>query len=410
MPKNSLKDRCHINTNYDTDTFVGIKCENGDFTITFPLGFSLSDDEKNLRKEILLLMNTISSTTKQLESKLKRTSLNYPEEGFPFQAYLHILVDYFSRGLYKEREQKYQISRKGKIDWNRTIKTQKPYVQGNNAFYLNFAVRRNSAKEDELITLIHEYCVFDSMKKIGWLFTPTQPANPRIKLNVRLFKSVLYEKLKSTFNDRNKALFKSMLAIIEYLQDGEAPVDYKCGTSRFEYIWEAIIDKVFGIEGKERYFPKTTWNIDSGTYDNASLEPDTIMVVDGNVYILDAKYYKFGATKRPWDLPESTSINKQITYGEYIAEEKKFKKKFGDSFKTYNAFLMPFNMEYWNVTAPIYPIGSATSDWKFGQKEYETIVGVLIDIKHLMQISVHENAEEMLLLANAIDQFFSDLK
>lgn len=406
MPSNSLKDRCHINTNYDTDTFVGIKCENGEFTINFPLGFSLSDDEKALRKEILLMLNTISSATKQMESKVQKSNVIYPEEGFPFPAYMYILSDYFSRGLYKEREQHFQVSRKGKIDWNRTIKTQKPYVQGVNAFYLDFVTRKSSAKENELITLIHEYCVFDSMRKIGWLFTSAEPAKPRIKLNTKLFKTVIKDKLSSTFNDRNRVLFANMLAVIEYLQDEDAPTDYKCGTNRFEYVWEAIIDKVFGIEGKDKYFPKTTWNLSAGSYNNASLEPDTIMVFGGNVYVLDAKYYKFGATKHPWDLPESTSINKQITYGEYIAEEEKFKKIHGNNYKTYNAFLMPFSMAQWTLDSPILTIGTATSDWKSNQKEYETIVGILIDVKHLMQISVHENEEEMRMLAEMIQKQF----
>ncbi|MCF2554988.1 LlaJI family restriction endonuclease [Faecalicatena contorta] len=406
MPSNSIKNRCHINTNYDTDTFVGIKCEKGEFTISFPLGFSLSDDEKSLRKEILLMLNTISAATKQMESKVQRSSVLYPEEGFPFQAYMYILSDYFSRGLYREREQHFQISRKGKIDWNRTIKTQKPFVQGTNAFYLDFVTRKSSAKENELITLIHEYCVYDSMRKIGWLFTSAEPAKPRIKLNAKLFKTVVNDKLRSTFNDRNRVLFANMLAVIEHLQDEDSPTDYKCGTNRFEYVWEAMIDKVFGIEGKEKYFPKTTWNLNAGSYNNASLEPDTIMVYGGNIYVLDAKYYKFGATKHPWDLPESTSINKQITYGEFIAEEEKFKKLHGKNFKTYNAFLMPFSMSQWTSTSPIFTIGNATSDWKSSKKEYETIVGILIDVKHLMQISVHENEEEMRMLAETIEKSF----
>ena len=142
-----------------------------------------------------------------MESKVQRSSVLYLEEGFPFQAYMYILSDYFSRGLYREREQHFQISRKGKIDWNRTIKTQKPFVQGTNAFYLDFVTRKSSAKENELITLIHEYCVYDSMRKIGWLFTSAEPAKPRIKLNTKLFKTVVNDKLRSTFNDRNRVLF-----------------------------------------------------------------------------------------------------------------------------------------------------------------------------------------------------------
>lgn len=407
MPNNSIREKCHINTNYEADTFVGIKCEHGDFTINFPLGFSTSEDERLLRKEIILMLGCIATTTSQMESKLLTRRSKYPEEGFPFQAYLYILTDFYDRGYYKEREQKFQVSRKGKIDWNRTIKTQKPYVQGCNVFYLDFVTRKSAVNENELITLIHEFLVFDSMRKIGWLFTTAEPAKPRIKYNPRLFRTIISDKLNHTFNDRNKTLFKNMLAIVDYLQDENAPVDYKCGTNRFEYVWEALIDKVYGIRGKEKYFPKTTWHLNDINYSNASLEPDSIMLCRGNVYVLDAKYYKFGVTRRYSDLPKSTSINKQITYGEYIAEEKNFKKIHGKNFKTYNAFLMPFNRLDWNAEENVISIGEATSDWKIGSKEYEHIVGILIDVKHLMQISVSEEEKEILLLAQKIEDTIS---
>ena len=410
MPSDSIRKYCHINTNYDADTFVGIKCDNGLFSINFPLGFELSQDERGLRKDILLLINTISSTTKQMESKLQKSAMTYSDKGFPFQSYIYVLSDYFIHGYYKEREQRFHISRKGKVDWNRTIKTQKPYIQGGNAFYLDFVTRKDAVQENELITLIHEYCVYDAMRKIGWLFTVNEPQKPRIKLNHKLFSSTIKMKMRETFNDRKRMLFRNMLAIIEYMQDADAPVFYKCGTNRFEYVWEALIDRIFGIQEKDRYFPKTTWNLSSTSYVNASLEPDTIMVTNDQVYVLDAKYYKYGATKHPWDLPESTSINKQITYGEFIAEDDWFKRIHGKEFKTYNAFVMPFSMKEWRVDTNYLAIGTATSDWKSGLKEYETIVGVLIDIKHLMQLSVFENAQEIRLLAEVIENVFGEMK
>lgn len=58
---------------------------------------------------------------------------------------------------------------KGKINWNRTIKTQKSYVQGTDVFYLDFVTKNDRVKENELITLIHEYCVYESFEQMGWL-------------------------------------------------------------------------------------------------------------------------------------------------------------------------------------------------------------------------------------------------
>ncbi|MDD3402399.1 MAG: LlaJI family restriction endonuclease [Hespellia sp.] len=396
-----------MNTNWEKDVFVGIKCENNDISINFPLGYDISHDDQELRKDILLLLNTIRTTTARKDSEITEGHKGYNETAFPIQAYIAVIYDFYSRGYYKEREVIYRVAKRGKMDWNRTIKTQKAYIQNNNAYYLDFVTKKNTVNNDEIITLIHEFCVYESFAKIGWLFTSSMPEKPRLKYNEKLFRSVLREKISSTFNDLNKSLFISMLAIVDDQGSDKSGYNYKYGTYRFEYVWEAMIEKVYGINGKEKYFPKTYWNIAGKENPNASLEPDTIMVSNGDVYVLDAKYYKYGATGRTGDLPGSTSINKQITYGEYIAEQNKFKKIYGDDFKVYNAFLMPFNSmgQRWKTEQNVLRVGEAYGDWKQNNKSYEKVQGIVIDIKHLMKISTRQNEDEIIKLAHEIAQF-----
>lgn len=402
----NIREKCSVNTNRDTDKFVGIKCKNGDVSINFPLGFDINEDNTELRRDIFLLINTLATNTKRKESEIIGQIHKYEETEFPIQAYMFIISDYYARGYYKEREVLYAVSKKGKINWNRTIKTQKPYIQENQAYYLDFVTKKNTINEDELITLVHKYCVYDSFEKIGWLFTKDMPAKPKIKFNRKLFISVIKDKLSCTFNDRNKVLFNNMLAIINHRGNADASINYKYGTYRFEYVWEKMIDKVFGIENKVDYFPKTTWIINNKSYNNASLEPDTIMLLNNNIYVLDAKYYKYGVTGNPSDLPESTSINKQITYGEYIAKGEKFRIKNGENMRVYNAFLMPFNSL--NGKLPdqndLFHIGEATSDWKTNDKDYERIQGILVDIKFLMKINVRQEENVIQKLAEVIDK------
>ena len=54
MQQASLFDRCKVNTNWDEDIFVGLKCDGDDISIHFPLGFDISHEEKELRSDILL--------------------------------------------------------------------------------------------------------------------------------------------------------------------------------------------------------------------------------------------------------------------------------------------------------------------------------------------------------------------
>lgn len=405
MTSNSLFDRCRTNTNIESDVFVGIRRKDEYYEVNFPLGYHRSEDEKGLRKDILSLINVLAKNTDKKESEIY-IGLNQDDPaGIPVQAYLYLIKDFFERGYYKERDTYRQVAKRGKIDWSRTIKTQKPLLQDNEAYYLDFVVKKNTINEDELITLVHKYCVYESFEKFGWLFTSFVPPEPKTGLTKKMMLSVVNDKLQNTFNDRNKQLFRNMIAVIKAMKD-DAESEFRYGTYRFEYVWEKMIDRVFGISEKEEFFPKTTWNLfDGREHDNAFLEPDTIMLINGKVYVLDAKYYKFGWSGAPGHLPESTSINKQITYGEYIAEGNQFVKD-GKHPEVYNAFIMPYDSQgkRFPTGTSIHYIGSATSDWKGGDKKYENVMGILMDVKYLMGIDSKMDQSEILKLAELIEE------
>lgn len=252
----TLRNKCSINTNRDEDTFVGIKCENGDFSISFPLGFDVPEADRELRKSIILLLTSIKNTTQKKDSAIYSNFKEDSQLDFPFQAYLELIYDFYARDYYHETEVIYNTAKRGKIDWSRTIKTQKTYVYNGNAFYLEFVTKKNKIKNNELITKIHEYLVYDSFKKIGWLFTDKLPVKPAVKYNEKLFNSVITEQLQQTFDDRNKRLFQNMLSIIHYVSKTGETGNYKYGTKRFEYVWEDMIDYVFGLMEKQNIFQK----------------------------------------------------------------------------------------------------------------------------------------------------------
>lgn len=400
-----LLGRCHINKNYDDDTFVGIKKNDDLYEISFPLGFQLSEDEKELRRDILLLINVLARYTEQKEHEFYHGIKLNKHTNLPVQAYLFVIKDYFDHGLYKERETHYTVSKRGKIDWRKTIKNQRPIIQDDEIFYLDYVVKKNNINEDELITIVHQFCVNESFERFGWLFTAYVPSKPKTGLTRKMMISVVNNKLQDTFNDKNKQLFRNLLAILMF-DDNETNTQFKYGTYHFEYVWEKLLDSVYGIAGKEEYFPKTTWHLfDNTVYDNSVLEPDTIMLYGDKVYVLDAKYYKYGETAIPAHLPESTSINKQVTYGEYIAENKKFCEN-GSNPTVYNAFIMPFNSccNKFNSSDKMKSIGVAKSSWKHGMKEYENVVGVLVDVKYLMKNDRRLDVSEIERLAQLIEK------
>lgn len=163
-------------------------------------------------------------------------------------------------------------------------------------------------------------------------------------------------------------------------------------------------------DSKYKFFPRTRWYLKGKVKENYALEPDSIMLHNGKIYVLDAKYYRYGITGNPMHLPESSSINKQITYGEYIYTQEKFKREYGDDVPVYNAFLMPYNSAK-NVFGfdSIYGnIGEAKGDWKVGDHNYERVQGIVVDIRYLMYHYTGNHKSKILQLADTIEQALHD--
>jgi hypothetical protein len=160
-----------------------------------------------------------------------------------------------------------------------------------------------------------------------------------------------------------------------------------------------MIDHVFGEDNKEKYFPHATWHIISGnSVVSSALEPDTIMLHEDKVYILDAKYYKYGITRNPMHLPASSSIEKQIVYGEYVETNLGIPRD-----KIYNAFVMPFDSG--SEDDPYRFVSVGTADWKtygINSANYEYVLGILMDTRYLLEQHSKHNTSEIEVLSDLI--------
>ena len=116
------------------------------------------------------------------------------------------------------------------------------------------------------------------------------------------------------------------------------------------------------------------------------LRPDTITKdeVEKKYYILDAKYYNFGYSKNPQDLPQSSSISKQIGYNSYLREN--FKKVEND-YKAQSVFILPFSKI--DGDDCIKNIGFAERNGN--NYEDDRIKVLLIDLKTLIDMYLSNN-------------------
>lgn len=440
---------CESKANSETE-FVGIRCEKSkeggvlDRSIIFPLGYFKDDSalrelpEEELRECVVNLFTVLSDPSLQeqihQDSSISTFAEEHGESEFPMVSYLNVIRNFLDFGYLDEKEILYKKGANGKINWGRTIKAMQPVIteDAQNLVYLDFIARKVSYNEDTLITQVHKFCVHDALVKLGFLFGIDPSEEPLLDFDYDLFCNAIHSKLAKTFNDRDLRLLADLARIVEYLaghktEDGKKADDFYFGVKKFAPVWEAMVDKIFGKlpqgVAKDKFNPHCEWDLSSRVrgYENPNyaMRPDTIMWdEEGNrLYVLDAKYYKFGMTGFVADLPSSGSICKQIAYAEYV--ETHWKEILGvDSIATpsaslqndtlpkpiYNAFLLPYCFDADNSQLPpddgfetrpckMRFIGFCHGNWKnldarpgeVDYRPYHRIAGILLDVRSVMK-------------------------
>ena len=406
------------------DKFVGLRFVDGKLSIHFPVGYAKPEnaDDRQIRLDILNLISVLSSFGTP-ESLLHQTDIRIKstQVTFPIHAYLFVINDFLNHGYYRSKEQIYKRAPSGKISWSRTIKQVRPQIANENAVYLEFITHRTNHNEAELITLIHKFCVYESFCKLGFLFSSFVPAKPPIAFNKNFFTSILQAKIAHTFNESELLLFKNMLDIILYLDSSADKENFIFGTNNFHHIWEQLVDSVYGEKDKEKFYPKVYWHLNGSKADFSfgnsekrnSLRPDTIMIQnrgkpEQKIFVLDSKYYQYGATKNPNHLPDSASVVKQLAYAEYIdnteirsklPEDVRFFIKSGN---IYNAFIMPADNESPENIGYVSAEYVLPQDSEQAEKPYHQIYGILLDIRTLMHSHRPHNIQAIAELAQKI--------
>ena len=175
------------------------------------------------------------------------------------------------------------------------------------------------------------------------------------------------------------------------------------GVDSYDYVYERMVDSMFSNIGNiKEFYPTAEWDllVEDGPKESSKLRPDTVLeqkLEDGkkNLYILDAKYYRYGTTFLTKHIPETTSIQKQITYGEYVKMMKP-----GVYEEIYSAFVMPYskktNIHRDRFNKDIEFIGVARAKWIDSQGETNRIIaGILLDTNFLINNWVRKNQDNI---------------
>lgn len=402
---NEKKIILHSVTNEEHNSFVGLRIKNGEIHFHYPESYDLSDenDKKSFRCDVVNIIRTISLAKSKTSSSSLSDSGVHQSEQFAIMSYLWIIRDYLSNGYYRNSEKIYSVNGKGKINWKKTLDTQ-PIISNGNIIYNNVVVEvRNDC--DDVITEAHKWCVFDSVRKIGWLFGLSEKsvfvsktADSVIKKYIRAIRT----ELKRTFDDVKKARLNHMLKVLMGVDDSDRTKEIVYGVDKYHYVYERMVDYIFSnIDDITKYNPNAKWYLKKNAFepkDASALRPDTILLdtkQNGEkvAYVLDAKFYRFGTTGKESDLPTTTSIQKQITYGDNIIcnlQEKENIKQ------VYNAFVMPYNKHnnIFDYKENLEYVGYSEANWRNDKLSHTRICAFLLDTKHLISTWSHGNSEE----------------
>jgi hypothetical protein len=324
-------------------------------------------------------------------------------QNFAFMSYLWIIRDYITNGIYRNTEKIYRNNAKGRVNWKKTLATQ-PIISNGNIIYNNLVVEVTNDC-DSVITDAHRLCIYSSICKVGWLFGINEKAfyvpTPTKNL-LKKYTNAIKLELKKTFDDTKKNRLNHMLKVLLGVDDSKQVNEIIYGVDKYHYVYERMVDAIFSnVVDITKYNPNASWFIKKGTVlekkEASSLRPDTVRIDDvrydsilktylydkttRTAYVLDAKFYRYGTTGNLDDLPETTSIQKQITYIKHI--EKNLKKE--EEIKSiHNAFVLPYNKENnkFGFKENLEYIGYSKANWEDDRDK--VVHAFLIDTKHLI--------------------------
>lgn len=371
-----------------SNSFVGIKIDEGIVKVFVPRVFREDEDWK---KDIRLFLKSIEiAKTKNTENINKGS--NNTDNAWPIDSYLWLINDYLENGLYYNREKKLSRSNSGKIEWKRTLQ-QVPIYSDGNIIYDQLITSKMTPAND-MITHIYKLCLRQSVDKIGWLFNYNFHIQIDQLVSIKEMIMRVRKELNETFDDIKRIRFNHMLNILKTTEgDNMLSSHYSYGITNYYYVFETMVDMLFdGITGdeKKKYDPNGYWQLNGQNRFLASrLRPDTILKRNDKTYILDAKMYQYGATHDRSKLPETQSLQKQITYGDSVSNNLRDK-------NIRNAFILPYNkllksflndpnaMKY-NDFNLVY-FGYAYVDWRDDEdfQDYDNIYAFGIDFNYLL--------------------------
>ena len=383
--------------------YIGFDLESNAGRFVFPCRYIASGRENAADAE---QEKEQKEEAKKIISLIKRVQKEFSlggsgDESFQFYSMVWLIRDYIDNGYYTETERVVRRGDQGRIDWKHTLRHSGIYFDGNNLLYRDFYVRKNRLDEANLLAQIYKCCLAYSAECIGFLYNVSQTERSVFRMDSSADVGFMFyhvqKELGRTFNSYKQMLLRHLLTILKGRQGKIRAVSLCMHDKEFEYVFEFLVNSVFGTEVVQDFYNEYCYVIgdNHNRFSASKLRPDTIMKnpmasesVDPDFYVIDAKYYNYGYTGNPRDLPQASAIAKQIGYNYYLRDN--YNETDENRKEFYSIFLLPFakgdECDYIEYIG--YATNSSSSANKMDKEDekMDKVAVCLVDLKTLVDV------------------------
>lgn len=349
--------------------FVGMLTVNDVCLIIYPKYMdSFLEDKANNYMKLKQLVAVIRKYEARKQSQ--NASMGYDSQYNSLAITLELIEDHLEHGLYSNNRQIIEENGFGEILWEKTINVSPVFFSNGIPLYLDLFTLNQESNEQDFFRQLHRIVISNACAKLRDVLeiidvVPVVLTDTKVSAlgGKEFILSRINQELAVQFVTRKQVLLNLIKSYI--LNEEGSQTDEKIsfvGTNTFHLVWEDVCSVVFedclnssikelglSFEDDTKHsttladvIEKPTWtHYRSGKSYKASktLTPDIINIIDDNLSIYDAKYYRIKLDENGVaNNPGVGDVTKQLFYGLMF---KDFVKKNNLTFKN-NGFLFPY--------------------------------------------------------------------
>ncbi|MEC5238944.1 LlaJI family restriction endonuclease [Bacillus mycoides] len=351
---------------------TGVIMLKGIIYVIFPCGYRVSELYYDIQV-LLDLFDRLANAKKMDKEFYDLIDIEYEGNGHLLPIAHEIMKDFKDNGLIRVESVIQGINIGGKVNWRKTIKQKNQlFTKGGMPIFTDLMMTRKVNDKDELLRSLHLYVIYKSIAMFGVFFDMSSEFDEEaVELPVDKEFAIKFLKSErhSTYNTRLLMVIDLILKFLD--SDERESVNNNImalSTKSFFSVWELMCRVLLNDEfpSMQDKMPRPYWQVGDSKPRYTEQIPDIVYQENGELYILDAKYYNIHK-----NLPGWHDLVKQYFYEMSLMAILK------DITISYNIMLIPCDTI---ETASFWGVSKVEGVPQFGE-----VQGVLLNTKKVIE-------------------------